>query len=392
MYYCDLDTISQDTSQNKFDKISSIREKIIEKHKGVNFCHTNGRKMNYRYYDVRTQHKKMEFAKKEFGKVKNSLKKEAIQRYNRRKKIAQKEKKEKGEMFYHGVLSGGFRTSLLRVNEEHHLLRRKYKKEFYDTDDDNVSMISTVDSLKQGLNAKRNGIPYVKKYLSFVFFKSVFIRMLTPETVKRLKTESEFTRVFLDLTLEDLTTDFTVSRLDIIEYKLFLDYLGKIFRSSIENIKPFRRIFYGMKSTFMILAVSLYELKERYKPAGSTSYYSDSMGVSENFYMASSYLILFKRMFDLETKILIAEEFVDTLIMFGETDEDIIYMLENFDSMLKELIADQIYNDFRKFFCHRVVELLNEEFGEEERNLFPEEYNLALGITVKKFLEDYTDI
>jgi hypothetical protein len=392
MFEVDLDQMSHDVSQNRFTQISNLREKIIEKHKGVNFCHTNGRKMNYRYYDVRTQYKKMQFADKEFEKVKTNLKQEATTRYIRRKRIAEQTRKAQGELFHHGIISGGFKSSLLRVNEEHHLLRRKYKKDFYDTDDDNVSLISTVDSLSQGLNAKRNGVAYVKKYLSFVHFKTFFLKMLTPDTIRKLKTESEFTRVFLELTLEDLTTDFSISRLDIIEYKLFLDYLGNIFKSSIENIKPFRRIFYGMKSTFMVLAVSLYELKEKYKPSGSASYYSDSIGVSENFYMASAHLLLFKRMFDLETKVLTAEEFVDTVIMFGETDEEIVFMLENFDLMLNELIKTQIYNDFRKHFCHKVAKLMNEEFGEDERYNLPEEFNISLGMTVKKFLEDYTDI
>jgi hypothetical protein len=392
MFEFDLDKISQDASQNKFAEIDALKKQIIERKKGVNFCHTNGRKMNYRYYDVRTQHKKLEFVKNEFEKVKSNLKKEVVQRYVRRKRVSLQIRKAQGELFHHGIISGGFKTSLLSFNEEHYTLRRKYKKDFYDTDDDNVSLVSTVDSLNLGLQTRKNGANYVRKFLSFVHFKSFFLRMLTPETVKMLKTESDFTRVFLELTLEDITTDFTISRLDIIEYKLLLDYLGNMFKHSIENIKPFRRIFFGMKSSFMILAVSLYELKERYKPSGCASYYSDSKGIPENFYMASAHLLLFKRLFDLEKKTIDAEEFVNTIIMFGETDEEIISMLNDFDNLLNELIKTQIYNDFRRFFTNKVAEFLVEEFGPDERYELPDDYNIALGITVKKFLEDYTDI
>jgi hypothetical protein len=388
----DLEKISHDTSCNKFAEINNLKNKVIQKHKNTNFCHTNGRKMNYRYYDVRTQHKKMQFTMKEFEKITPTLKKEAITRYTRRKTVTQQEQKQRGEMFHYGNISSGFKSSILRVNEEHHLLRRKYKKDFYDTYDDNLSLISTVDSLQVGLEAKKNGEPYLKKFLTFVHFKTFFLRMLTPETIKRLKTESDFTRVFLNLTFEELTTDFTVSRLDIIEYKLLLDYLESLFKSSIENIKPFRRIFYGMKSSFMILAVALYDIKGKYKPSGSTSYYSNSADVVINFQMALTHYIMFKRIFDLESKTIEAKELVDTIIMFGESDEEIIYILENFDSMLNEYIKAQIYTDFRRFFINKLMKLLQDEISEDERKKFSEDFNISLGLTVKKFLEDYTDI
>jgi hypothetical protein len=388
----DLQKVSQDTSCNKFTEIQNLKNKVIQNHKNTNFCHTNGRKMNYRYYDVRTQHKKMQFAVKEFEKIAPTLKKEAITRYTRRKTVTQKEKKQRGEMFHYGIISSGFKSSILRVNEEHHLLRRKYKKDFYDTYDDNLSLVSTVDSLQVGLEAKKHGEPYLKKFLTFVHFKTFFLRMLTPETIKWLKTESDFTRVFLNLTFEELTTDFTVSRLDIIEYKLLLDYLENLFKSSIENIKPFRRIFYGMKSSFMILAVALYDIKGKYKPSGSTSYYSDSAGVVTNFQMALTHYIMFKRIFDLESKIIEAKELVNIIIMFGESDEEIIHILENFDSMLNEYIKAQIYTDFRRFFINKLIKLVQDEINEDERQEFAEDFNISLGLTAKKFLEDYTDI
>jgi hypothetical protein len=387
-----LERVSHDTSCNKFTEINNLKNEIIQRHKGTNFCHTNGRKMNYRYYDVRTQHKKMQFAVKEFEKITPTLKKEALIRYNRRKTVTQQEKRRNGEMFHYGIVSSGFKSSILRVNEEHHLLRRKYKKDFYDTYDDNLSLISTVDSLQVGLEAKKHGEPYLKKFLTFVHFKTFFLKMLTPETITKLKTDSDFTRSFLDLTFEELTTDFTVSRLDIIEYKLLLDYLESLFKSSIENIKPFRRIFYGMKSTFMILAVALYDIKGKYKPSGSASYYSNSAGIVTNFQMALTHYIMFKRIFDLESKTIEAKDLVEIIIMFGETDEEIIYVLENFDSMLNEHIKVQIYTDFRRFFINKLIQLLKEEVSEDERQEFSEDFNISLGLTAKKFLEDYTDI
>jgi len=363
-----------------------LEKKLKEKYKNVNFCHTNGSKMNYKLYDSRNEYKTFNFVKNELSKNENDLKINIKKRYERCISIENQITEKKEHMSYQSRKS--INNTIYSISKECSLMTKKYKKSL--KSDDEISLLSSIDSERNAKSAVSRG-SYIMEFTDFCFYKSQFLDIVSSVVIDNLKQKSKFTKKFLEMDFNMFCEKLEITQLELIEYKLLIDYLEKELKPEFENELFKRQMFYRMKSSFLLFAVNFYKAKIKVLPSGVTSYYSNVKGNYKLFANIAENMLLFKRFFEMGNFLIDIEEFISNIKVFACDINAILDIYENFDDLLEVHIKVQKYDDYRDYLISRFTKLTNNQ-REELNNRCLKEHNYAIALVVKKFLEDYTDI